>query len=90
MNTNKFIASCGDVKVGLFLIDEKGVRDPDILDELRTHGEGLYTLPLVEGKSWISPKLPEVKIQCKVLEKHKTQSIPRIHTNISTTSSFRR
>lgn len=67
MNANELVAGGGYVKVRLLLVDEEGVRYPDILDEFRADAEYLDSFPLFESEPRIRPELPEVEIQREVL-----------------------
>lgn len=59
---DEFIAGGRYVEVRLFLIDEERVGYPDVLDELRSHGQGLDARPLGERQPGIGPELSEVEI----------------------------
>jgi hypothetical protein len=37
VDSNEFVACGRNMEVGLLLIDEEGVRHPDVLDEFRPH-----------------------------------------------------
>jgi len=37
VDSNEFVACGRNMEVGLLLIDEEGVRHPDVLDEFRSH-----------------------------------------------------
>lgn len=63
----ELVAGGGDVEVGLLLVDEKRVRHPDVLDELRADPEDLDARAFLERQPGIRPELPEVKIQREVL-----------------------
>jgi len=67
VDSNEFVACGRNMEVGLLLIDEEGVRHPDVLDEFRSHWQGLDARPLSECKPWICPKLTEVEVQREVL-----------------------
>ena len=67
VDSNEFVACGRNMEVGLLLIDEEGVRHPDVLDEFRSHGQGFDARPLSECKPWICPKLTEVEVQREVL-----------------------
>lgn len=67
MDANELVAGGGDMEIRLLLVDEKCVRDPDVLDELGSHAQRLHALALLEGQSRVRPKLSEVKVQRKVL-----------------------
>lgn len=57
------------MKVWLFLIDEECIGYPDVFNEFRPDGEGLYTGSFPKGQSRVSPELPKVEIQSEVLTK---------------------
>jgi len=67
VDSNEFVACCRNMEVGLLLIDEEGVRHPDVLDEFRSHWKDLDARPLSECKPWVCPKLTEVEVQREVL-----------------------
>lgn len=67
MDANELVAGGGYVKVRLLLVDEESIRYPDILDEFRADAKYLDSFPLFESEPRIRPKLPEVKVQRKVL-----------------------
>ena len=64
---DELVTRRGDMKVGLFLVDEKRVRHPDVLDELGAHAEGLDSWPFPERQSGVRPELPEVEVEGEVL-----------------------
>lgn len=55
------------MEVRLFFVYEKRIRDPDVFDKIRSYGQRLDARLLREPQPRIRPKLPEVKIQRKVL-----------------------
>lgn len=67
MDANELVAGGCYMKVRLLLVDEEGVRHPDILDEFRADAKSLDSLPLFESEPRIRPELPEVKVQREVL-----------------------
>lgn len=67
MNAYKFITSGRYVEVGLFLVYKKCIRYPYVLNELRTDGKGLHSLPFFVSQSRVRPELPEIEIQREVL-----------------------
>lgn len=71
VNANELVAGGSDVKVRLLLVDKEGVGYPNVLDEFRADAECLDARSLLERKSWIRPELSEVKIQRKVLVRHR-------------------
>lgn len=75
MNTNELVAGGSDVKVRLLLVDEEGVRYPDVLDELRADAQRLDARSSLERESRVRPELPEVKIQREVLARDNTRGI---------------
>lgn len=88
MNTNKLVTRSCNMEVWLFLVDEECVRYPDAFYKIGPNWELLYPWSLPEGQSWILPKLPEVEIQCKVLEWENKQAVktqqslePHAHTD---------
>lgn len=64
---NELVAGGGNVEVRLLLIDEERIWHPDVFDKLRANAERLDAGPGSECESGVSPKLPEVEIQRKVL-----------------------
>jgi len=64
----EFVAGGGYVKIRLFLVDEERVGHPNVLDELRTHGQRFHSRPFLERQPGIGPELSEVKVQREVLE----------------------
>lgn len=67
MDANELVAGGGYVKVRLLLVDEEGVRHPDVLDEFRADAKYLDSFSLFESEPRIRPELPEVKVQREVL-----------------------
>lgn len=67
MDANEFVQCGGDVKGGLFLVDEERIRHPDVLDELRSDAQRLDAGPFTERQPWIGPELSEIEVQCEVL-----------------------
>lgn len=71
VNTDELIAGGGDVEVRLFLIDEEGVRHPDILDKLGPDAQRLDARPFSEGEPRVGPELSEVEVKSEVLSGQK-------------------
>lgn len=66
--SDEFVAGRRYMKVRLFLVNEKRVGHPDVLDEFGSHRQGLDPRSLGERQPGVCPELPEVKVQRKVLE----------------------
>lgn len=64
---DEFVAGGRYVEVRLFLIDEERVGHPNVLDELRSHGQCLDARPFGERQPGIGPELSEVEIEREVL-----------------------
>ena len=56
------------MKVGRFLIDKEGVRNPDQFDIISTHHKFLQAHAPLEREPRVLPKLSEVHVECKVLQ----------------------
>lgn len=67
MDPDELVARGGYVEVGLLLVHEERVRHPDVLDELRAHGQGFHARSLLVGETRVRPELTEVKVQGEVL-----------------------
>lgn len=67
MYSDEFVRGGGDVKIGLFLVNEEGVGDPDVLDEFGSDGEGLDAGSFPEGEAGVGPELAEIEVQREVL-----------------------
>ncbi len=55
------------MEVGGLLVDEEGVRHPDLVDVLRAHHQLVQRGRLLEGEARVRPKLTEVHVQGEVL-----------------------
>lgn len=71
VNANELVAGGSDVKVRLLLVDEEGVGHPNVLDEFGADAERLDARSRLERESRVRPELSEVKIQRKVLVRHR-------------------
>lgn len=67
MYSNEFVGSSSYMEVRLFFIYEKRVRNPNILDELRTNWKSLHTRSFTECQSRIRPELSKVEVQGEIL-----------------------
>lgn len=54
------------MEVGIFFVGKKGIRDPDLVGNLRSDGQLLNPLLTYEGEPVIPPHLAEVKVTRKV------------------------
>ncbi|KAG8273674.1 hypothetical protein J6590_016996 [Homalodisca vitripennis] len=69
VDSDELVACSRDVEIGLLLVHEESVRDPDVLDELGAYRKRLHSCPLAERQPGIRPELPEVEVQSEVLTK---------------------
>lgn len=76
--SNELIGSGSNMEVRLFFIDEKRVRNPNVLDEFRSHGERFHSGPFPEGQPGIRPELTKVEVQGEVLTKSRSVSVHRV------------
>lgn len=67
VDANELVAGGGDVKIRLLFINEKRVRDPYVLNELRADGERFDAGTFLVSEPRVRPELSEVEVQCKVL-----------------------
>lgn len=67
-NSQELIVSGGIVKVSCFLINEEGVRYPDLLNVGCPNHQLLQAWLWLEGETGIPPELAEVHVKGKVLQ----------------------
>lgn len=68
-NSQKLIICGGIVKVSCFLIDKECVWHPDQLYVLCSDHQFFQSVSPFEREAGILPELPEIHVQCEVLEK---------------------
>ena len=71
----EFVGRRHSVKVGRFLVREKGVRYPHVSQVLGTHRQDFDASLALERKTIVRPVLTKVNIQCKILEEEKNNKI---------------
>ena len=71
----EFVGRRHSVKVGRFLVREKGVRYPHVAQVLGTHRQDFDASLALERKTIVRPILTEVNIQRKILKEEKNNEI---------------
>lgn len=71
MNANKFVACSSNMEIRLFFVDKESIRYPNIPNKFRANRKGFDACPFLIGEPWICPELPEVEVQCEILQSYK-------------------
>jgi len=68
-NPHKLVVRRGVVEVRRFLVDKKGVWDPDELYVLGAHHQFVQVGTPLKGEAWIAPELAKVHVKREILKR---------------------